>query len=234
MATYEALTFKNEIKKKMIDIARVKPTLLVGFGAFSESDGVTASIVDIDEKREVIGISSLRDRSGNPVKPDNNQFYVITSVNGLTYRFSSKLRHAGFCNGVYEFNFPEVFEYLQRRAYYRVPLKSGEAAVTFDVGGVTPVKAQLQDISIAGMRVCTQGNSNIDFAVGDPVARCRLNIDGYEDIRFSATVRYTKSLSDDQCVMGFSIKDIDNVHQNLIERYVALRDMELRKQRVGM
>ena len=146
----------------------------------------------------------------------------------------TRLRHAASCNGVYEFSFPETFEYLQRRAYYRVPLKEGDADVAIDVGNVTPVVGALQDISVAGMRVKTNANTNVSLDVGDAVNLCRLNLKGHENIRFSATLRYKEALNNEQYVMGFVIDEIDNAHQNVIERYVALRDMELRKQRMGM
>lgn len=233
MAKFESLTFESEIHKRMTEIAQVKPTLLVGFGGFSESNEITAKVVDLNEEKKVVGISSLRNKAGKNVEPNNNLFHVVTSVNGLTYRFSSKLRHANFCNGFYEFDFPKVFEYLQRRAYYRVPLKSGDADVSLDVGSVTPVMAELQDISVAGMRVKTRALDQMSLGIGDAISRCRLNIYGFDNIRFSATVRYKERLQNDEYVMGFSIKDIDNTHQNIIERFVAIRDMELRKQRVG-
>ena len=234
MAKYEPLTFKSEIDKRMAEIAAARPTFLVGFGQYSESAEITTSVVDFDIKKRIMGISSLRGKDGKPVNPVNNQFHVVTSINGLAYRFMVKLRHAASCNGVYEFNFPETFEYLQRRAYYRVPLQEGDANVALDVGNVRPVVGSLQDISVAGMRVKAKAQTGMSLNVGDPVTLCKLNLSGHDNIRFSATLRYKEAINDEQYILGFVIDEIDNAHQNVIERYVALRDLEIRKQRMGM
>lgn len=233
MAKYESLTFETEIDKRMAEIAHFKPSLLIGFGQFCESNDIMAKVTDVDEKRRVMAISSLRNKADETISPANNHLHIVTSVNGLTYRFASKLRHASWCNGQYEFDFPQIFEYLQRRAYYRVPLERGDADVSFDIGGVTPVMGELQDISVSGMRVKTTTAVKPGLDTGALLSKCRLSINGYNDIRFTANVRYTEELANEHYVLGFSIQDIENADQNIIERFVAMRDMQIRRQQVG-
>lgn len=231
---FESITFSRQISQRMLEIARAKVELIVSESGFDVDSPVRAKVVGINQDRQVIGISSLRDSQDNPVALTGRHFFVVCQVDGITYKFVARLTSSQTCNGVNFVEFPEELFYLQRRAHYRVPVPAGQANFVIDGGGVAAISGNLRDLSVAGMRVLAVSSSGINFDIGCRLPRCRLRIGESEDIRFSAVLRYMQENDEGALYMGLEIDDIDNEHLNFIERYVADRDRELRRKAVGM
>lgn len=231
---YETISFTRQIKQQMIEIARSKAILKISETGYESNSPIIAKVVGINEDKGILGISSFRDRKDNTHQLKGNRFFVVTIVQGVTYKFVASLTQTQTCNGVNFVRFPEELQYLQRREHYRVPVPEGCAELTMDLGGVTAFKGCIKDISVSGMRVFASNKETLDLDVGSKISRCLLKLDSSEAIRFSAELRYTQQNDDGALFMGLAIKEMENTHRSLIERYVADRDRELRRKAIGL
>ena len=233
MNRFETLTFSKEIRQHMLELVHGKAQLNIDSKNFSSSGEARAKVVGFDETNNVLGLSFFRNTSGKTIRLASDTLYITVNANGIQYRFTSKIVPTDVLNAAYGIKVPRELQYLQRRNYFRVSVAKNSVYANLQSSDNLIADAEVDDISATGLRVTTIDAPPMAFNAGEEIPIINLVLAEVGEISFSAKVRSFRRMESGKYTLGLEIDKINNMHQVLIERYIAQRDRELRRKASG-
>lgn len=228
MKKFEKVTFEREIAKIMKNLHEAKARLVIRFA--QGEDSYRSSIVGMDEDTSTLGLSNFLSKTGQSEMPPGQSLTVATVVGGMECLFETSIVYKSVTHGAHEIAFPKVLQYLQRRKSYRVETAGTGLSVLCQMTGGMSITGKAIDLSATGLRFTLDESEGAVLDIGDVVEKCQLDLSNGVQVTFKATVRFKAENNKKQMIIGIEIDEIHNSDQARIERYVSLRDLELRRQ----
>ena len=228
MKKFEKVSFAREITKIMNSLHEAKARLVIRFT--QGEDSYRSSIVGMDEETSTLGLSNFVSKTGQSEMPPEQNLTVATVVGGMECLFETSIVYKSVTHGAHEIAFPKVLQYLQRRKSYRVETAGTGLAVLCQMVGGTSIGGKAIDLSATGLRFTLDQGESEGLEIGDVVEKCQLDLGNSVTVTFKATIRFKAENNKKQMIIGVEIDEIHNSDQARIERYVSLRDLELRRQ----
>ncbi|MDH5216308.1 MAG: flagellar brake protein [Gammaproteobacteria bacterium] len=228
MKKFEKVTFAREIAKIMNNLHEAKARLVIRFA--QGEDSYRSSIVGMDEDTSTLGLSNFLSKTGQSEMPPGQSLTVATVVGGMECLFETSIVYKSVTHGAHEIAFPKVLQYLQRRKSYRVETAGTGLTVLCQMTRGALITGEAIDLSATGLRFTLDEGESAALDIGDVVEKCQLDLSNGVQVTFKATVRFKAENNKKQMIIGIEIDEIHNSDQARIERYVSLRDLELRRQ----
>ena len=228
MKKFEKVSFDREIAKIMRSLYEARARLVVRFG--KGEDSYRSRLVAIHEETSTLGLSNFVSKDGQSTMPPAQKLTIATVVGGMECLLETTLVYKSVTHGAHEIAFPKVLQYLQRRKSYRVETAGAGLPVLCQMANGDKLRGMAIDLSATGLRFTLEHGSGAGVEIGDRVVQCQLDLAGGQSVSFEASVRFKGEKNKSQTIIGIEIDNIQNADKSRIERYVSLRDLELRRQ----
>lgn len=182
---------------------------------------------DVNQDSEVLVVLQTGLRDPNLLRELEAEALIEAAIEGVVVRVTSRLRRAIDAGGARHFRFhaPSLVTRLQRRAYFRVPMKPGsELAVPQAEGRIL---LPLVDVSAGG--VCALLAEPPALTEGTMLPAVQLLIPGEDAFALPAVVRYLQPVTGQSARYrcGIELLPGREVERDRLYRVVAKREREL-------
>ena len=218
------LSGNHKIISLLYDLNKSSSTLNL---FLSDDDiGHQSKILTIDESTKIFTLSKVNSTEGHEALLGAETFQVHAQLSGATIIFNSRVKkfHYSAQLEYYEIAIPELLNYIQRRASYRVEINSTHLIpITAELKqNQKKIYANVHDIAMQGIGIIAKAIDSIK--PGDELSCCQLQLSNDEIINFTLDVKHVIPMSPGTVRIGGSFKDLNHRSTQLIGRLV--RDME--------
>lgn len=186
------------------------------------NDTYTSAVFKVDRKAHTFSLDELSPIEGHKLFLRKKTLQVDGQSRGAVLSFTVHLKDQHSAKGIayYEFDFPKVMTYVQRRAYFRAKIKNSQriSITTLHKASSISISGYVLDISTQGISVLFNSPRNIER--GEILTLCRMRLPDGQKVVFDLYVRYAQKLPNERIRIGASFHDINTRNQRLIEKFV--------------
>ena len=225
---FQKVTFEREIEKIMQSLHEARARLVVRFVAGEES--CRSEVVSINTESGVLGVSPFVDKSGKQVMPPAENLTIATVVGGMECLFETSMAYKNSTHAAHEISFPKLLRYQQKRSAYRVDTRQIDIVIECSLEGDILMQGKVVDLSATGTRFIPEKKALFDqVSEGQRITRCSIGLPNIGPVNFVALVRFKGETGRGEALLGLEVEEIENSDQAKLERYIRLRDLELRR-----
>lgn len=231
---FQKIIFEREIEKIMRDLHHTRARLVVRFEA--GKDSCRSEVVAIDSKSGVLGVSPFVDKhNGERIMPPRDKLTIATVVGGMECLFETSIAYKATTRAAHEINFPKVLQYQQKRSAYRVDTRTARLQINCVMDQKSRFGGKVIDISATGARFIFENKRWVELVPeGSLIKQCRIDLPMVGTVEFSAKARFKGEIGEGEPFLGIEIQNIDNANQTKLERYIRMRDIELRRESIDI